>query len=99
MRLLEMRARWDAAGAEHLLAEARRFSSPKYAALALAHLGRPQEAARVATTTNSDLLVAQLGTPEQRIAARDRIAAALPATLRDTFVASGRLVVPPGPTR
>ncbi len=97
MRLLEMRARWDASQAEPLLVEARRYSSPKYEALALAHLGRPHEAARLATTTRSDLLVAQLGGPAQRTAARERIAVALPSELRGRFAASGRLSIP-GPT-
>jgi DNA-binding SARP family transcriptional activator/tetratricopeptide (TPR) repeat protein len=99
MRLLEMRARWDASEAEHLLIEARRYSSPKYEALALAHLGRPQEAAGIASATRSDLLLAQLGAPAEQSAARDRIAAALPAELRHTFAASGRLSTPGTATR
>lgn len=97
MRLLEMRARWDGSVAEHLLVEARQYSSPKYEALALAHLGQPQEAARTAATTRSDLLVAQLGAPAERAAARARIAAALPPELRGAFAGAGRLSTP-GPT-
>ena len=99
MRLVEMQARWDRGEAERLLSVARQYASPKYAALALAHLGRPEEAAQTAAGTRSDLLVAQLGAPADRTAARDHIAAALPADLRATFVASGRLVTPPPRTR
>ncbi|GAA1840338.1 hypothetical protein GCM10009836_19590 [Pseudonocardia ailaonensis] len=99
MRLLDMQARFDATAAERLLVEARRYSSPKYEALALTHLGRPAEAAERAAATGSDLLVAQLGVPAQRAGARDRIAAALPADLRASFTGSGRLVRPPRPTR
>lgn len=99
MRLLEMRSRWDAGEAEHLLVEARRYSSPKYEALGLAHLGHPEDAAAIAASTGSDLLVAQLGTPADRTAARDRITAALPTTLRDTFTHSGRLSTPQVATR
>jgi DNA-binding SARP family transcriptional activator/tetratricopeptide (TPR) repeat protein len=98
MRLLEMRARWEPAQAEALLTEARTYSSPKYQALALRGLGRFEEAAAVAATTGSDLLLAQLGSPAQRSAALRRIADALPADLRSTFVSTGRLSVPP-PTR
>jgi tetratricopeptide (TPR) repeat protein len=99
MRLVEMRARWDAAEAERLLDVARQYASPKYTALALHHLGRPAEAAAVAADTGSDLLLAQLGTPEARTAALERIAAALPEPLRATFTASGRLVTPSPRTR
>jgi DNA-binding SARP family transcriptional activator/tetratricopeptide (TPR) repeat protein len=94
MRLLEMRARWVPEQYEALLVEARTYSSTKYEALALRGLGRPEEAARVAAATDSDLLLAQLGTPAQRRAAAGRIAGALPVDLRASFVASGRLSVP-----
>ncbi|MFC5996337.1 ATP-binding protein [Pseudonocardia hispaniensis] len=93
LRLLEMRTRWDPALAEVLLTEARSHSSAKYAALALDHLGRPAEAAALASSTGSDLLVAQLGTPAARRAALDRIADALPAGLHESFVGGGRLMV------
>ena len=99
MRLMEMRARWEPAQAEALLTEARTYSSPKYEALALRGLGRHEEAAAVAATTGSDLLLAQLGSPAQRSAALRRIADALPADLRATFVSAGRLSVPPPRTR
>jgi DNA-binding SARP family transcriptional activator/tetratricopeptide (TPR) repeat protein len=94
MRLLEMRSRWEPEIAEQLLDNARRYSSRKYEALALRALGHPEAAASIAATTASDLLVGQLGTPSQRRAAADRIAASLPPELRESFVASGRLHVP-----
>ena len=94
MRLLEMQARWDPPRAEELLGQARTYRSTKYEALALAHLGRPEEAAAAAIRTRSDLVVAQVGAPGARGPARDRIAAGLPPELRSGFAASGRLVVP-----
>ncbi|GAA1207772.1 ATP-binding protein [Pseudonocardia alaniniphila] len=99
MRLVEMRARWDRTEAERLLVLARSSSSPKYEALALSHLDRPHEAAALAAGTRSDLLIAQLGHPEDRTRARDRIAGSLPTALRHSFVTSGRLVTPPRPLR
>ncbi len=99
MRLLEMRARWEPERSAALLVEARTYSSAKYEALALRGLGRVEEAARVAATTGSDLLLAQLGSPGQRRAATDRIASALPAPLRASFVTAGRLSVPAPRTR
>jgi hypothetical protein len=95
MRLLEMRARWEPEQSEALLVEARTYSSTKYEALALHGLGRPEEAARVASSTGSDLLVAQLGGPADRRRATARIAESLPTDLRTSFVAGGRLSVPP----
>lgn len=85
MRLLEMRTRFDRSWAEALFEEARTHDSPKYQALALAHLGRHEAAARVAGRIGSDLLVGRLGTPVDRLAARARIARALPAELRDGY--------------
>jgi tetratricopeptide (TPR) repeat protein len=94
MRLLEMRCRWERDLAEALLDEARRYSSRKYEALALRTLGRREEAGALAAATGSDLLVGQLGTPAERRAAVDRIAASLPSDLRSSFVTGGRLHVP-----
>jgi hypothetical protein len=93
MRLLEMRARWDRTQAEALLLEARTHSSKKYEALAWSHLGRPEDAARVAAETGSDLIIATLGAPADRTRAIDRVAAAMPADLRRTFTEAGRLVL------
>ncbi|RTL63436.1 MAG: hypothetical protein EKK42_29065, partial [Pseudonocardiaceae bacterium] len=61
-------------------------------ALALAALGRHDEAAQVAARTRSDLVIGMLGSPTDRRTATARIAAALPAELRETFGRSGRLV-------
>lgn len=93
MRLMEMRARWEPEQSEALLVQARTYSSTKYEALALRGLGRDEEAATVAAATGSDLLLAQLGSPAQRRAAAGRIADALPADLRSSFVSAGRLSV------
>ncbi|HZZ45806.1 MAG TPA: AAA family ATPase [Pseudonocardia sp.] len=94
MRLLEMQSRWDPQIAEKLLDQARRFSSRKYEALALRTLGHPEDAAAIAETTASDLLIGQLGAPSARRDATDRIAASLPAELRESFVTTGRLLTP-----
>jgi len=99
MRLLEMRSRWDATQAEALLEQARAFSSTKYEALALHGPAQPVQAATVATRTRSDLVLAQLGAAPDRRAALHRIAASLPAELREPFVRSGRLSVPAPRTR
>ena len=93
MRLMEMRSRFEAARAEELLAYAQRYSSTKYESLALWHLGRYEQAASIAAQTGSDLLLAQIGDPEARRAAQDRIAAALSPDARATFLAGGRLCV------
>lgn len=94
MRLIEMQARWEPERAEELLAHARRFRSAKYEALALTHLGRAEEAAVAAAHTGSDLVVATVGTPGERAAARDRICAGLPTDLRGAFLTRGRLGTP-----
>lgn len=91
MRLMEMRARFQPAQAEELLAHARRYSSTKYASLALWHLGRHEEAATTAAQTGSDLLLAQVGHPDARRTALGRIAASLAPEVRTTFLAHGRL--------
>jgi len=95
MRLLEMQARWEPDQSEALLVQARTYSSAKYEALALHGLGRVEEAADVAASTGSDLLVGQLGDSAERRAATARIARSLPPELRASFVASGRLSVAP----
>lgn len=77
--------------AEELLELARQRRSRKYEALALAHLGRREEAATVAASTGSGLLVAEVAPPAQARQAFDRLAAALPADLRDGFTSKGRL--------
>ncbi len=91
MRLLEMRARFEPAQAEALLAHARRYCSTKYESLALWHLGRYQEAATIAAQTGSDLLLAQVGHPGASKAALDRITTSLSPEIRARFLAGGRL--------
>lgn len=95
MRLLEMQTRFEPAHAEALLAHARRYSSPKYESLALWHLGRHEQAAGIAAQTGSDLLLAQIGYPDARRAALDRIASSLAPEVRTTFLAGGRLCAKP----
>ncbi|MEJ3655270.1 AAA family ATPase [Actinomycetes bacterium KLBMP 9759] len=99
MRLMEMRARWEPDQSEALLVQARTYSSTKYEALALHGLGHVEEAARIAASTGSDLLVGQLGSVEERRAATDRIARSLPPALRAGFVRTGRLSLPAARTR
>ena len=74
-----------------MLQRSRLHSSRKYEALALHHLGRPEEAAKVAAEVGSDLIIAEVGTPAARRAAVDRMAASLPADLRELFATRGRL--------
>src|SRR4029453_12430018 len=93
LRMLEMRTRLGPSYAEELLQRSRQHSSRKYEALALHHLGRPEEAAQIAAAVGSDLITAELGTPAARRAAVDRIAATLPSDLRELFVTEGRLAV------
>ena len=93
MRLMEMRARFEPARAEELLAYARRYSSTKYESLALWHLGSYPEAATIAAQSGSDLLLAQVGHPQARRGALDRIVASLEPEVRATFLTSGRLCV------
>jgi tetratricopeptide (TPR) repeat protein len=91
LRHAEIRARLEPDRAEHLLELARRWQSPKYQALALAGLGRVEEAVRVALPTGSDLLLAEVASPGQARAALGRISLALPAELRSGFASTGRL--------
>lgn len=86
-----MRCRLVPKEAEELLELARQRGSRKYEALALAHLGRCAEAATVAASTGSDLLVAEVAPLAQARLAFDRVASALPAELREGFVSRGRL--------
>jgi DNA-binding SARP family transcriptional activator len=91
LRHAELRARLEPDRAELLLELARRRQSPKYQALALARLGRREEAVRVALPTGSNLLLAEVAPPEQARAALDRVTRALPAELRTGFAGPGRL--------
>ena len=92
LRYRDVRCRLVPEEAEELLDLSRQRRSRKYEALALAHLGRHDEAAVAAGATGSDLLVAEVAPPTQARAAFDRLAAAVPSELRDGFVTRGRLV-------
>jgi len=94
LRQAELASRLDPAVAEDLLAAARSAGSAKYQALALARLGRQQEAAQVAAALGSDYLLAQVAPGPAARAALDRLAAALPAELRAAFLARGRRGAP-----
>ena len=89
LRHAELASRLDPPAAEALLQRARTYGSSKYQALALARLGRRDEA--VALASGSDYLLAQVAPPAQARAALDRIAAALPAELRRGFLDRGFL--------
>jgi tetratricopeptide (TPR) repeat protein len=91
LRYREVRCRLIPEEAEELLELSVQRRSPKYQALAWAHLGRHEEAAGVALSTGSDLLVAEVAPRLQAQAAFDRLAAALPTELRPGFAARGRL--------
>ena len=92
LRYRGVRCRLVPGEAEELLDLARRRRSRKYEALALAHLGRHEEAAAAATGTGSDLLLVEVAPAGQARAAFDRLAAALPSELRDGFVTRSHLV-------
>ena len=91
LRVREMACRLEPKRAEELLDLSRQRRSRKYEALALAHLGRREEAAAVAAATGSDLLVAEVAPPEAARPAFDRLVAALPVELRAPFAERGRL--------
>ncbi len=86
-----MRCRLVPEEAELLLQLSRERRSSKYEALALAHLGRHDEAAAAAAATGSDLLLAEVAPAPAARAAFDRLAAALPSELREGFTTRGRL--------
>jgi ATP/maltotriose-dependent transcriptional regulator MalT len=91
LRYIDVRCRLVPEEAELLLQLSRERRSTKYEALALAHLGRPEEAAAAAATTGSDLILAEVAPAPAARAAFDRLAAALPSELREGFTARGRL--------
>jgi tetratricopeptide (TPR) repeat protein len=91
LRYRDVRCSLVPAEAEELLDLSRQRRSRKYEALALAHLGRHEEAAVVAQATGSDLLLADVAPRPQAQAAFDRLAAVLPSELRGGFVTRGRL--------
>lgn len=91
LRYLDVRCRLVPEEAELLLQFSRERRSRKYEALALAHLGRHEEAAAVAAATGSDLILAEVAPAPAARAAFDRLAAALPSELREGFTTRGRL--------
>jgi DNA-binding SARP family transcriptional activator/tetratricopeptide (TPR) repeat protein len=91
LRQIELLARLDPPRAEELRDVARHRGSTKYEALALAHLGRPTEAAAVAARTGSDWLLAAVATPDEADHAVVRLAERLPPELRSEFLAQGAL--------
>lgn len=86
---LELLARLDPVNGDELLAQATRFGSTKYRALGLAHLGRNDEAAAVASATGSDLLVAQVGPEPMAAQAAERVAGRLTPEHRARFLERG----------
>jgi DNA-binding SARP family transcriptional activator len=93
LRLLEMQTRFDRSRAEELRQLALQNDSIKYQALAAWHLGDLEHAARLAERAGSDLLLAQIGSPESARQALNRVTAGLPAERRQTFVTHGRIAV------
>jgi DNA-binding SARP family transcriptional activator len=91
LRLLEMQTRFDRSRAEELWQMARENDSIKYQALAAWHLGDLQRAGELGERSGSDLLVAQVGSPDSARLALNRITAGLPADRRQTFVSHGRI--------
>jgi hypothetical protein len=91
LRLLEMQTRFDRSRAEELWQLARDNDSVKYQALAAWHLGDAARASELAERAGSDLLVAQVGSPDSARQALNRITAGLPAERRQTFVSRGRI--------
>lgn len=85
LRMAELGARLNGSRAEELLELACARPHPKYRALALAHLGRREEAAELARGLRSDLLLAQVAPPPEAEAATGRIAARLPGELKGMF--------------
>jgi hypothetical protein len=91
LRYLDVRCRLVPEEAELLLQLSVERRSRKYEALALAHLGRHDEAAVAAAATGSDLILAEVAPAPAARAAFDRLAAALPSELREGFTTRGRL--------
>jgi tetratricopeptide (TPR) repeat protein len=89
LRRLELESCLDPARAEQLLEQAMKFGSAKYRALALGHLGRREEAATVASTTGSALLLAHVAPESAATAAAERVAFGLHPEHRSLFLERG----------
>ena len=94
LRLVEVASRLEPERAELLLDLSRQRGSAKYQALALGRLGRHEEAAKMAESTGSALLLAEVAPEEQARDAIQAIAAAVPRDMRARFVRQGRLTAP-----
>jgi DNA-binding SARP family transcriptional activator len=90
LRKTELATRLDPGRAEELLTLAADCGSAKYRALALAHLGRRQEAAELAASIGSDLLIAQVAPEPVAEKAAARIAIRLDPEHRSAFLMQGR---------
>jgi hypothetical protein len=86
---LQLESCLDPGRAEQLLEQAVKFGSAKYRALALGHLGRREEAATVASTTGSALLLAHVAPEAVAIKAAERVACGLRPEQRSLFVERG----------
>ena len=86
---LDVQARMDPSCADELLERAGARGSAKYRSLALAHLGRNDEAHMVAAGVGAELLIAHVAPGAPAAAAIDRLAARLPPELREGFVHRG----------
>jgi len=91
LRLIEVASRLEPSRAELLLDLARQRGSAKYQALALARLGHREEAAAVAASTGSSLLLAEVAPDRQARDALQAMAASLPRDMRSRFATHGRL--------
>ncbi len=94
LRQIELSSRLRPELAEHLLDRAGAAGAAggaKYQALALARLGRREEAEGLALRVGSDALLAEVAAPARAQAALRRISARLPAELREPFMERGRL--------
>ena len=94
LRLVEVASRLEPERAELLLDLSRQRGSAKYQALALGRLGHHEEAAKMAETTGSALLLAEVAPEAQARDAIQAIAAAVPRDLRARFIRQGRLTAP-----
>ena len=93
LRVTELSSRLGLESPERLLDDARNQGSSKYEALALHLLQRPEEAAAVASRTDSSLLLAEVATPLMAAVATEQLMLRLPRHLREGFATKGRLAL------
>jgi DNA-binding SARP family transcriptional activator/tetratricopeptide (TPR) repeat protein len=92
LRQLELMCRLDPTRGEELRELSRQRGSAKYESLALAHLGREQEAAAVAGRTGSEWLLALVAPSPRASDALERVTAQLPQRFRADFLARGAVI-------